>query len=258
MHESKFRSSVLFWRKYKFCFSSKVMWSVGDGRIMPFYSLDLSVGFFFFGEQDCRLGWQKAGQLAAGGGGHFTQSWSVRLIPVLCSSGAVETLRGKTPALHTQTLISFTSPMLCVHHPSIGGNACAIYLLFVCWELQKKKKKEVKLQQFASLLGTSGFLAKFYLFSRGVWPKLLLPFLVTLCPGLLFWVTPGTLGSWEGRIRPALLYLGLCSYCCSNRWRVHSFWAVSLSNGSSWVGREKEVFMSLQITFKGIGGSQGK
>lgn len=132
MHESKFRSSVLLWRKCKFCFSSKVIGSVRDGRIMPFYSLDLTEWVFFFGEQDCRLGWQKARQLAAGGGGHFTQSWSVHLIPVLCSSGAVETLRGKTPTLHTQTLISFTSPMLCVPHPSTEGNACALYLLFVC------------------------------------------------------------------------------------------------------------------------------
>lgn len=48
MHESKFRSSVLLWRKCKFCFSSKVIGSVRDGRIMPFYSLDLTEWGFFW------------------------------------------------------------------------------------------------------------------------------------------------------------------------------------------------------------------
>lgn len=55
MHESKFRSSVLLWRKCKFCFSSKVIGSVRDGRIMPFYSLDLTEWVFFL--ENKTAGW---------------------------------------------------------------------------------------------------------------------------------------------------------------------------------------------------------
>lgn len=32
-----------------------------------------------FGDDDCRMGWQKAEQLAEGGGGLFAQSWSGHL-----------------------------------------------------------------------------------------------------------------------------------------------------------------------------------
>lgn len=125
-----------------------------------------------------------------------------------------------------------SSPMPCFLHSSIKGNAFALCMLRVT------KSSIAGFHLIRRHIKLSGL--AFLIFNKCLF--LLLP-LVVSCPDLHRCI-------WD--------VLGCCSHGCSNRWGVHGLWAAALGIASSWAGKEKETFMSLQITFRSIRGSQGK
>ena len=94
-----------------------------------------------FGEDDCRLGWQKAQQLAEGGEGLFAQPWSGHLTQFSVFGGAFETER-TAPVVGGENRPTLPIPM----HTGVDVSALpclvflipqsnAVVLLFTCFLL---------------------------------------------------------------------------------------------------------------------------
>lgn len=124
-----FRSSVLCWSESDFCFSRKVIWGVGDGRMILFVALTECV-------------WWQAG-LAEGTACSrlvgSTMAWPFSQVLGFLG-GCWNRTAGAGGAEQTLSHGCLSPPMLCFPHSS-AGNALALHFLialFLCWELLRK------------------------------------------------------------------------------------------------------------------------